>query len=165
MRNVLLLLVLAIILLLVNYGIYQRERIISQGRPVLLELAPIDPRSLMQGGYMALRFKVADEVMPRLRAGGAHDGRLVLSVDERNQGRFRRFDDTTPLAEGEALIRYRVRNGQFKIATNAFFFQERQGELYRNARYGEVRVSPDGAALLVALRGENQEKLGPPGKQ
>lgn len=132
---------------------------------MLLELAPLDPRSLMQGDYMALRFRVADEAMPRDRIKRAMDGRLVLALDGRSVGRFRRFADTSPLGAGEVLIRYRVRNGQFKIASNAFFFQEQQGELYQNARYGEVRVSPDGEALLVGLRGENLDKLGPPEKR
>src|SRR5690606_19512775 len=34
------------------------ERTLRDGQLVLLELAPVDPRSLMQGDYMALRFAV-----------------------------------------------------------------------------------------------------------
>jgi uncharacterized membrane-anchored protein len=30
---------------------------------VFLELAPVDPRSLMQGDYMVLRYKIAEGVM------------------------------------------------------------------------------------------------------
>src|SRR5690606_24345673 len=47
---------LAIVLLVVNTGIYQREQILQQGQTAVLALAPVDPRSLMQGDYMALRF-------------------------------------------------------------------------------------------------------------
>ena len=40
----------------VNTGIYQAERTLSQGEVVYLELAPVDPRSLIQGDYMALDY-------------------------------------------------------------------------------------------------------------
>lgn len=49
-------------LLVVNRGIFQRERILSDGHVVLLELVPVDPRSIMQGDYMALRFAVVDDI-------------------------------------------------------------------------------------------------------
>jgi uncharacterized membrane-anchored protein len=32
-----------------NYGIFQKEEIKANGEIVLLELAPVDPRSLIQG--------------------------------------------------------------------------------------------------------------------
>jgi len=160
MRNAVLLLTAAIVLVLVNVSIWQREGLITSGRTVLLELAPVDPRSLMQGDYMALRFKVANDAFPQGRIEGVKDGRIVLAVDPRSVGTFRRFDDGRA-ADDEALLRYRVRNGQPKFATNAFFFQEKQGEFYQGARYGEFRVDPDGEAILVALRGAELQALGP----
>ena len=42
------------VLALVNLGIYQREQLLTRGQIVLLDLAPVDPRSLMQGDYMRL---------------------------------------------------------------------------------------------------------------
>ena len=41
-----------------NYGIFQKEEIKANGETVLLELAPVDPRSLMQGDYMRLRYAI-----------------------------------------------------------------------------------------------------------
>lgn len=160
MRNAVLLITAAIVLVLVNVSIWQREDLITGGRTVLLELAPVDPRSLMQGDYMALRFKVANEAFPAGRIEGGKNGRIVLAVDSRAVGTFRRFDDGQVAAD-EALLRYRIRNGQPKFATNAFFFQERQGGVYREAKYGEFRVSPDGEAILVALRGAELQPLEP----
>ena len=161
MRNLIFLATAVIVLVLVNVNIRQREQLITEGRMVLLELAPVDPRSLMQGDYMALRFQVANDAFPRGSGERAKDGRIVLAVDPRNVGTFRRFDDGR-LAADEALLRYRIRNDQPKFATNAFFFQERQGEFYRGAKYGEFRVAPDGDAILVALRGAELQVLGPP---
>lgn len=160
MRKAILLVAAAIVLVLVNVSIWQREALITSGRTVLLELAPVDPRSLMQGDYMALRFKVANDAFPQGQIKGLKDGRVVLAVDSRDVGTFRRFDNGGAAAD-EVLLRYRIRNGQPKFATNAFFFQERQGEFYREARYGEFRVAPDGEAILVALRGAELQTLGP----
>ncbi len=42
--------------------IVQNEKVLSKGEIVLLELRPVDPRSLMQGDYMSLQFRLADSV-------------------------------------------------------------------------------------------------------
>ena len=144
-----------------NFSIYSRERLIAQGRIALLELAPVDPRSLMQGDYMALNFRVANEVFGRRAREGLADGRIVLQVDERGVARFKRLDDGAPLAADELRIRYRVRADQVKFATNAYFFQEGHAKYYARARYGEFRVAPDGECLLTGMRGEKLERLGP----
>jgi uncharacterized membrane-anchored protein len=159
MRNAILLVTAALVLVLVNYSIWQRERLVTHGRSVLLELAPVDPRSLMQGDYMALRFKVAAN-LSQPSARGAKDGRIVLGIDRDNVGTFRRFADGAPPAADEALLRYRVRNGQARLASNAFFFQEGDSGLYRDAKYGEFKLAPDGEAILVALHGADRQLLG-----
>jgi uncharacterized membrane-anchored protein len=153
-----------LVLAAANFGIYRNEQVLASGRTVLLELAPVDPRSLMQGDYMALRFRVADGAFRDLSETAWQDGRIVLTIDPRNVGTFARFDDGSPLAGNEAVMRYRVRGGSAKFATNAFFFQEGHASFYETARYGEFRVSPEGEALLVAMRGEQLETLGPPGE-
>ena len=53
---------LIIILALVNWTIAGKEKHLAEGKTVYLELAPVDPRSLMQGDHMALRFSLANEV-------------------------------------------------------------------------------------------------------
>ncbi|HSE01127.1 MAG TPA: GDYXXLXY domain-containing protein [Burkholderiales bacterium] len=146
----------------VNWGIHGREQLLAEGRVVLLELAPVDPRSLMQGDYMALRFKIADDAFGRGRSKESEDGRVVVKLDPRNVATYVRRDDGNALAEGEAVLRYRVRDGEVKFATNAYFFQEGHARYYERARYGEFRVAPDGETILTAMRGEKLEILGPP---
>ena len=148
------------ILVLANWSVVQRERLLSNGRVVLLELAPVDPRSLMQGDYMALRFKVADQVFGRGAAQGAADGSIVVGVGEHGVGSFVRHDAGEPLAAGEARLRYRVREDRVKFATNAYFFQEGSASAYAGARYGEFRVAADGEVLLTHLVGAKFERLG-----
>jgi uncharacterized membrane-anchored protein len=151
-----------VVLLLASWTVWQRESLLASGRTVLLELAPVDPRSLMQGDYMALRFQLSDQVSGRGRERKqAEDGRLVVKADDKGVARFVRLDGGEPLGAGEFLLRYRVREGQVKFATNAWFFQEGHARYYERARYGEFRVAPSGDMLLTHMLSDKQERLGP----
>jgi uncharacterized membrane-anchored protein len=149
------------ILALVNYSIYGRERLLTEGNVVFLQLAPLDPRSLMQGDYMALRFQVVNDLRPRVANESPHDGYVVLTLDDRRIGTFARIDAGAPLAANEARMHYRMRDRQIKFATNAFFFQEGDAKAYGKARYGEFRVGGDGDSILTGLRDEQLAPLGP----
>jgi uncharacterized membrane-anchored protein len=151
-----------LVLIAVNVSIYQREQLLQHGRFVLLELAPVDPRSLMQGDYMALRFEVANQAFPNFawrRAGNpenlsamASDGAIVVRLDQHQVGHFQRIaKPQEALAANEVLMRYRIRNDQVKFATNAFFFEEGQAQLYEKARYGGFRVAANGDMLLHSM--------------
>ncbi|BHH85286.1 GDYXXLXY domain-containing protein [Desulforhopalus sp. 52FAK] len=162
---------LAIVLILVNWSIFNKEKQLAEGKIVYLELAPVDPRSLMQGDYMALRFRLTDEVYkallkaengrPPAQDKGSSDGSVVISMDARNIGSFKRLHTDQPLAQNEVLMRYRVRNGTIKFATNAYYFQEGHGKYYQPARYGQFRVDEKGELLLVAMYDKDLVKLEP----
>lgn len=153
-----------LVLVAVNWTIYGRERLLDTGQVVLLELAPVDPRSLMQGDYMALRYKVADQSFGRGQGTtGAEDGHIVVRLEEHGVGTLVRRDGGEPLAQGEVRLRYRVREGRVKFASNAYFFQEGTAGKYASARYGEFRVAPDGDMLLAYLVDGAFQRLGAPG--
>ena len=160
MSKVILIAAGAIVLAVVNWSIYTREQLLAEGQVVLLELAPVDPRSLMQGDYMALRFKAANDAFGRRASEKIVDGQIIVTVDPRGVGTYARLGDGGPLVDGEARIRYRVRNGQPRLATNAFFFEDGKGGVYAKARYGEFRVAADGEAILTGLRDESWALLG-----
>jgi uncharacterized membrane-anchored protein len=142
----------------VNWLALGRERLAASGQVMYLELAPVDPRSLMQGDYMDLRYDLANRV-PVGDATGA--GALVVRLDARQVATFVRLHAPgSALRGGEHLLRYRVRSGRAHIGAESFFFQEGDAQLYENARYGELRVGPDGAVALVGLRGDQLERLG-----
>lgn len=159
MRNVVILLTGAAVLALVNYSIYEKEQLLADGRVVFLELAPVDPRSLMQGDYMALRFSLQN-ALPS--SAYAHDGYLVAALDNRGVAAFRRLDNGLPLVSDELKLYYRVRGHQIRLGTNAFFFQEGTQDDYAHARYGEARVDRDGQILLTGLYDATLQRLGPP---
>ena len=161
MRKVIALLAGLAVLALVNVSIHQRETLLTEGKVVLLELAPVDPRSLMQGDYMALDFAAARVLRDQYEQGKLpQDGRIVLRLDSRGIGTFHRIDqEGTPLVPNEMVLRYRVRDRQPRFGTNAFFFQEGTAARYSTSRYGEFRVAADGEAILTGLRGADLKKL------
>lgn len=169
MARIIALLSLVIILGLVNWSIAKKEDQLANGKIVYLELAPVDPRSLMQGDYMALNFRVAGQVYNALPKSkeykswrhnvDALDGHAVVKLDDRNIATFRSIYSDQPLSEDEVLMRYRIRNGAVKFATNAYFFQEGTGKSFRSARYGQFRVDDDGELLLVAMYDKDLNKL------
>jgi len=45
-----------------NYKVQQFEDVLATGKPVVLKIAPVDPRSLMQGDYMVLNYAILSEI-------------------------------------------------------------------------------------------------------
>lgn len=138
-----------------NFAIWQKQDIIANGKPVFVELAPVDPRSLMQGDYMTLRFVGLPDTQfasPRkLFAVGSLDSRGVLTIS--------RLDDGAPLAADELRIELIANGDSATIVTNAWYFREGEADRFAGAKYGEFRVMSSGRALLVGMRGPNLEKL------
>lgn len=153
-RNRIVLLIGVIVIIAANSVIAKREALITAGRTIFLELAPRDPRSIMQGDYMALRFRITEILEDKPTASG----KMIVKLDEQGIARAARVAGGPPAAD-EALLEYRIRRGRARISTDAFFFQEGHAKRYEPARYGEFRVAPDGQAILVDLRGAKLERL------
>lgn len=150
---------LALTLAVANGAIVQKERLIAQGEPMFVALAPADPRSLMQGDYMRLNFTVSTNAeTPRAR-WGAQRPHVVLRRDTQGIATFVRPDDGSPLATDERRVELSPKEGRWILVTDAWFFREGEAERWQRARFGEFRVTPDGRALLVGLRGEGLAPL------
>ena len=150
---------LAIFLYLVNTGIWGAEQTIKNETPVYLRLAPVDPRSLIQGDYMRLDYQIENDVRRDEVEPDSH-GQVVARVDEQQVAHFERVYTGEDLAENEILLNYRVDVfGTVRIGIDSFFFQEGRARDYAMARYADVRVTGDGTIMLVDLVGENLEDL------
>lgn len=152
----------AIILTVINIEIAGKERIVRNGTTMLLRLAPLDPRSLMQGDYMALRYALANAVASAANDAGVSDGNAVVTLGEIGEAEFVRIDSGQGLQQGEFYLRFRKRGESVRLASDAFFFEERTGGDFGGARYGEVRVNQSGDAVLTGLLDSNGARLGPP---
>jgi uncharacterized membrane-anchored protein len=149
------------VLLVANLAIWQKESLIAHGQPVFVELAPADPRSLMQGDFMRLNFR-----LPAALEQGLDDDLLraqrphaVARRDERGVLALVRLDDGTPLAADELRIELTPKDGRWILVTDAWFFPEGEAQRWSGARFGEFRVDGGGRALLVGLRGPELKPL------
>jgi len=159
-RRLLILVAAVLVLAVINFEIYKKEQLLVKGQTVLIRLAPRDPRSLMQGDYMVLRYQIARS--PELRSFQAKEGFLVIELDKNQVAKFKRvYQDKTHTAENEILLQFSKRRNQIRIGAESFFFQEGHAKYYTNARYGELRVSSSGKSVLVGLRDANFKPLEP----
>jgi uncharacterized membrane-anchored protein len=144
-----------------NYLIVTKAKLLHSGQVVLLELVPADHRSPLQGDYMALRYEVSRLAMDRLGRKLPADGCIVVRTDPRGVAEFARLDEGKPLGAGEYRLRYRQRGSELRLGAEAFFFQSGQAKKYGRARYGELRVAPDGESVLAGLRDEDLAQISP----
>ncbi|OWQ83127.1 hypothetical protein CDN99_26930 [Roseateles aquatilis] len=151
-------------LLLVNVLIIQKQYLVANGKPVFVALAPVDPRSLMQGDYMRLNYALPG-VGPRWRDDAApllwgERPRVVVTLDARRIAQAPRL-----LAPGEAqppgtqLLVLTAKDGGWTFVSDGWFFKEGDARRWQAAKYGEFRVLSDGRGLLVRVVGEDLKPL------
>jgi uncharacterized membrane-anchored protein len=142
----------------INLAIYDKERHLIEGEQIFLRLAPVDPRSLMQGDYMALRFELARDVDDAVSRGLPCEA-VVVRLDARRVASFARCEDGAPLAPDERLVRPTRRGGHVVFGADSFFFEEGKGEVFSAAKYGGMSRSKQGALQLEGLYGEELWRL------
>jgi len=136
------------------------EGIKSEGEIVLLDLRPADPRALMMGDFMALRY--AEEVQRDLPDDLAPSGQFILTLDENKVGRFSRVADRDTLSDTEVRINYIKQRWGVTFGAPRYYFQNWTAATYEQADYGIFRIAPSGRAILVGLADENFKKIEPP---
>ena len=154
------------------------ERVLRAGTPLLLELAPRDPRAFLTGDYMVIDLALArqagerespgDRPDPAAEGGRPDDGRqkprrdgyAIVTLDARGVAILDRLAERADaLGPGELALVARHRESGWRIGTDAFYFPEGQGRRYQAARYGDYRLSPAGELLLVRLLDERFQPL------
>lgn len=120
------------VLAALNYGVYANQKIIDNGEVVLLMLAPVDPRSLMQGDFMRLRYDLERSVPSDAYSNLPERGYMMIQADENNVAALVRIHDGEPLNDGEKLLHFNKKRG-LQIMPNSFMFQEGHAEHYDNA--------------------------------
>ena len=148
-----------------NYTIHDRQQVVDNGQPILLKLRPVDPRSLMQGDYMVLRY--SEEVFPRAvqETNLPRRGTFIVKLDAYKVATFSRLDDGGPLTTDEVRLKYKLldKNGSIRLGAESFFFEEGQASVYGDADYGVLHVDIAGNSVLVGLADEEKVLLRPAG--
>jgi uncharacterized membrane-anchored protein len=149
---------LIILLGLFNNSILQKEELLTDGQLVLLELAPVDPRSLMQGDYMRLRYAISDNINSD---SISKRGFCVVKLEENGIAKKVRIQENkTPINDNEFLIEYTSKKWRnVNIGAESYFFQEGEADKYENAKYGGIKVDSQGNSLLIGLYDENLKRI------
>ncbi len=140
-------------------GISEKEAILTGGKRVFVALAPVDPRSLMQGDFMALRFALPDmSKAPSPQSGATLYA--VGTVDDRGVITLTGVSPALPAPAGnQSAFLLSVKNGRWLLGTDAWFFKEGTAQTWASARFGEFRVAKDGQAILVGMADEQLKAL------
>jgi uncharacterized membrane-anchored protein len=136
------------------------EAIKEEGKTVLLDLRPVDPRALMMGDFMALRY--AEEAPRDLPYDLPNTGQFVLTLDENNVGSFSHVSDGQDLSDAEVRINYIRQRRGVTFGAPRYYFQNGTAETYEQADYGIFKIVPSGRAILVGLADENFKEIQPP---
>jgi uncharacterized membrane-anchored protein len=155
LQALLLLLGLVFTLGAVNYDIVRKQRIVDDGARILLPIRPADPRSLLQGDYMTLRYARTALPPDALSESLPRRGTAIVKLDADGVAEFARLDDGAALAAGELRLKYKRR------LRKSVFFQEGDADLYAQSKYSVLRVDADGDSILVGLAGADHNMLNP----
>lgn len=141
---------------LAGQSIAAMESIIRTGHTIYVALAPVDPRSMMQGDYMALNWELPQRLAPR----GATRLWAKATIDPRHVASIRALSpEPPPAGPDEIVIALTAKKGRWIVGTDAWFFKEGTAKVWQAARFGEFRVAPDGTAMLVNLVDQNLQPI------
>ncbi len=139
------------------YATIQKEKIRKEGQFVLIPLAPLDPRSLLQGDYMILNYdwSAFDNSEQNFKRGCL----VFKTTNESVLEAIRLSESIDDLKQGERCLKYYRSDYQIKIGAESYFFQEGNGKTFEAAKFAGLRVGENGDKLLVALYDENKKEI------
>ena len=161
----------ALILSLLNFMIFAKERTVREGTSIYLALAPVDPRAILQGDFMTLRFELAAQLERNAVNFNGSASQFAPAGDLQDPDTTFRWAEIAldaasvaalaePGSQNPLRIRYRMRGGNVWLGTNAFFFQEGDAARFESAKFGHFKLSKSsGEAILVGLTDANLQPL------
>jgi len=166
--------VVLLILIPLNYKVQQFEDVLATGKPVVLKIAPVDARSLMQGDYMALSYSILNDIRANLNE--SEDGVFTIETekkrpskvyalihqDEQGVATLCRVEDSLPndFKDCAADVYLPVNNFKWlpELPSQEYFFAEGKGQHYAQAEYAEYRFK-NGILLLARLLDKDLKAL------
>ena len=154
----------------VNYKVQQFEDVLATGKPVVLKIAPADPRSLMQGDYMVLNYAILSELQQSQFSSESNESNETTGIDESSPSGKKAYilvhldkNHVATFCEEQSEIPtdfkhctpnvylpIRYKGWLPELPSQDYFFAEGKGEHYAQAEYAEYRFK-DGILLLARL--------------
>ena len=158
---------LIVLLGAVNYKVQQFEDVLATGKPVVLKIAPADPRSLMQGDYMVLNYAILSDLQQSQFSSESNE---TTGIDELSPSGKKAYilvhldkNHVATLCEAQSEIPtdfkhctpnvylpIRYKGWLPELPSQDYFFAEGKGEYYAQSEYAEYRFK-DGILLLARL--------------
>ncbi|MBS9776382.1 MAG: GDYXXLXY domain-containing protein [Fusobacterium sp.] len=139
-----------ILVLVLTFLSATKEQTYRKQKAFYLKLAPIDPRSLMQGDYMRLNYEIVDKAVEKLgydyNIKVRRRGYIVVKLDKNDVAEYvdvvKNIEDFKNKNKEDILFIAFKGNGyaNLKINADTFLFQEGDAKLYENAKYSKVVV-------------------------
>lgn len=162
--------------------ILKHEDHLANSQSIFVELAPVDPRSILQGDYMALNYELhfeGDAEADRGEEGGLPDKKIAalekriqdqthllsyVQLDDQHRVIQTGLDENLLKTHPGTSARLLLKNPSNRLANlypaaNSFMFAEGLEPCYRNAKYAEIKVKDNGQALLANLVDQNLRAL------
>ncbi len=166
MKNKIIFANMLLILFLFNYSIVKNEQHKEEGVTVYFELAPRDPRSLLQGDYMALNYEIIHDITKAClewEKQGRHVPSQVqayIQIDEKKIGNFVSLKiDGAEHGKSEILLPFKFHENKVILSlSKSYFFEEGQAKTFEKAKYGVFKYAHE-KLLLVHLADENRKIL------
>lgn len=154
----------------VNYKVQQFEDVLATGKPVVLKIAPADPRSLMQGDYMVLNYAILSELQQSQFSSESNESNETTGIDELSPSGKKAYilvhldkNHVATFCEAQSEIPtdfkhctpnvylpIRYKGWSPELPSQDYFFAEGKGEYYAQSEYAEYRFK-DGILLLARL--------------
>ena len=134
------------VLLLAIVGV--KEYTLRTGTVVTLQTVPVDPRSILQGDYAILQYRIA--TLPSHMDGMPPGSTVYVTLQERGQIWESTDYSLAPPGNGSVFIRGIVDNrGLLDFGIGTYFVPEGTGLIIERAADVKVRVSVDAAGRAV----------------
>lgn len=164
-------LMLAVVTVLFFAGLVMKnEWHLHQSKSIFIKLKPVDPRSILQGDYMALAYELNLQSLKALTGSESEALDQVIFnhasvpakviLDSRNRV-IRTILDPNSLSNEQNLILKNPDNHYQSLypASRSFLFAEGLAHCYEKAKYAEFKVNAKGEAILFDLCGEGLQPL------
>jgi uncharacterized membrane-anchored protein len=144
-----------------NWSVLAKEKTLNEGKLVLLELMPVDPRSLMQGDYMNLDYQI--NALPEGTSVDKRGYCILKQKQDHTVTRVRFQSDLKNLKPDEIAIKYFSNQTYFgkeiHIGAESYFFEEGMAKKFASTRYGGLKIDQDGNSILIGLYDQNRNLI------
>ena len=180
-KKILLIINIIILFVITGFSVTKEESYKKLDSYFYLELAPVDPRSLLQGDYMTLNYDITDkardfiynnrsyiydgeneneveEIRELRKLADAKKAYIAVRLDENKVAKFVKVTKEKTDEKDLLFIAYKTDGFDVNINANSYLFQEGTGNKYQDARYSKVVLVGD-KLRLVDLRDKDFKEI------